>query len=133
MRKGLSATRGLRARAKITSHFRIPSSDHLWPCLNRNILEIVHLFLWFCSIGTTPSDPNPGANSVNLFLREPLEADLFGYDIPLNLGGSLTDSVYQGVSEVPEYGIFAHDTVPAVDLYGLPGNLDGHFRNEKLA
>ncbi len=62
----------VRARAKITSHFRISSSGHLWPRLNRKILEIVLLFLWFCSIGATKSDPNPGANSVNLFLREPL-------------------------------------------------------------
>jgi CRP/FNR family cyclic AMP-dependent transcriptional regulator len=61
----------LRARAKITSHFRIPSSGHLWPRLNRKILETVRLFLWFCSIGATKSDLNPGANSVNLFLREP--------------------------------------------------------------
>jgi hypothetical protein len=62
----------LRARARITSHFRIPSLDHLWPRLNRKILEIVLLFLRFCSIGATKYDPNPGANSVNLFLREPL-------------------------------------------------------------
>jgi YgiT-type zinc finger domain-containing protein len=60
----------LRARAKITSHFYIPSSGHLWPRLNRKILEIAQLFLWFCSIGVTKSDPNPGTNSVNLFLRE---------------------------------------------------------------
>jgi hypothetical protein len=64
--------RVLRARAKITSHFRIPSSGHLWPRLNRKIFEIVLLFLWFCSIGATKSNPNSGANSVNLFLREPL-------------------------------------------------------------
>ena len=30
----------LRARAKITSHFRIPSSGHLRPIGNRKILEI---------------------------------------------------------------------------------------------
>ena len=66
----------LRARAKITSHFRIPSSGHLWPRLNRKILEIVRLFLWFCSIDATKSDPNPGANSVNLFLREPLTRNM---------------------------------------------------------
>ena len=61
----------LRVRAKIDSHFRIPSPGHLWPCLNHKILEIVLLFLWFCSIGATKSNLNPGANSVNLFLREP--------------------------------------------------------------
>ena len=61
----------LRARAKITSHFGIPSSDHLRPRLNREILEIVRLFLWFLSIGAAKSDPKPGANSANLFLREP--------------------------------------------------------------
>ena len=66
-----SATLALRARAKTTSHFRIPSSVHFWPCLNRKILEIVLLFLWPCSLGATKPDPNPGANSVNLFLREP--------------------------------------------------------------
>ena len=32
--------RGLRACSKITSCFRIPSSGHLWPGLNREILEI---------------------------------------------------------------------------------------------
>ena len=62
----------LRARAKITSHFRIPSSGHLWPRLNHKILEIALLFLWFCSIGATKSNQNLSANSVNLFLREPL-------------------------------------------------------------
>ena len=35
------------------------------------ILEIVSPFLWLCSIGTTKPSPNPGANSANLFLREP--------------------------------------------------------------
>jgi len=64
----------LRDRAKITSHFRISSSGHLRPCLNRKILEIVRLFLWFCSIGAAKSDLNPGANSANLFLRDPLDS-----------------------------------------------------------
>ena len=41
----------LRARSRITSHFGIPSSRHLRPLLNRRILEIVPLFLRFCSIG----------------------------------------------------------------------------------
>ncbi len=66
----------VRARAKITSHFRIPYSGHLWLFLNHKILEIVRLFLWFCSIGTAKSDPNPSANSVKLFLREPLGGDI---------------------------------------------------------
>ena len=61
-----------RACAKITSHFRIPSSGHLCPILNRKILEIVLLFLWFCNFGSNKSDLNPGANAVNLFLRKPL-------------------------------------------------------------
>jgi hypothetical protein len=61
----------LRARAKIPSHFRIPSSGHLCPILNRRILEIGPLFLWFGDFGSNKSDPNPGANSVKLFLREP--------------------------------------------------------------
>ena len=29
------------------------------------------LFLWFCSIGSTKSDPNLSVNSANLFLSEP--------------------------------------------------------------
>ena len=61
-----------RAHSKITSHFRIPSSGHLWPFLNRKILEIIRLFLWFRSIGITKSDPNLNANSAKLFLSEPL-------------------------------------------------------------
>ena len=50
----------------------MPSSDHLRPRLNREILGRVLLFLWFRSIGAAKSDPNLCANSVNLFLREPL-------------------------------------------------------------
>jgi len=64
--------RTLRACAKITSHFRIPSSGHLCLRLNRKILEIVLLFLWICSIGAAKSDLNLGANSVKLFLHKPL-------------------------------------------------------------
>jgi hypothetical protein len=60
-----------RGRARITWHFGIPSSGHLRPILNRKILEIVLLLLRFCSIGSTKSDPNLGANSANLFLRGP--------------------------------------------------------------
>jgi hypothetical protein len=58
-------------RAKITSHFGIPSPGHLGPILNRKILEIVLLLLRFCSIGSTKPDPDLGANSVKLFLRGP--------------------------------------------------------------
>ena len=58
----------LRACAKITSHFRIPSSAHLCLHLNRKILEIppilAGLSLWICSIGAAKSDQNLGANSV---------------------------------------------------------------------
>jgi len=61
----------LRARAKIISHFRIPSSGHLCPILNRKILEIVPLFLWLCDFGSKKSDLNLDANSVKLFLRKP--------------------------------------------------------------
>ena len=64
----------LRACAKITSHFRIPSSAHLCLRLNRKILEIPigSGFLWICSIGAAKSDLNLGANSAKLFLRKPL-------------------------------------------------------------
>jgi len=62
----------LRAYAKITLHFCIPSSGHFWPFLNRKILAIVVLSLWFCSIGAAKYDPNLGANSAKLFLRKPL-------------------------------------------------------------
>ncbi len=37
--RGALANLGLRARAKITSHSRIPSSAHLRPVLNREILK----------------------------------------------------------------------------------------------
>ena len=59
------------ARAKITSHFRIPSSGHLRPIGNRKILEIGLLLLWFYDFQSVESDPNLGAKSVKLFLREP--------------------------------------------------------------
>ena len=36
-------------------------TDHLWPRLNHKILDVALLCLWFCSIGATKSDPNPGA------------------------------------------------------------------------
>ena len=65
----------LRARAKITSHFGIPSSGHLRPILNCEIHAIVLLFLWFRNFGSTKSDLNLDANSVKLFLREPLMGD----------------------------------------------------------
>ncbi len=56
---------------KNNSNFRIPSSGHLCPILNRQILEIGPLFLWLGDFGSNKSDPNPGANSVKVFLREP--------------------------------------------------------------
>jgi len=61
----------IRARPKISSHFRISSSYHLRPILIRKILEIVLLFLWFCAIGSSKSNTNLSANSVKLFLGEP--------------------------------------------------------------
>ena len=62
---------GLRAYAKITLHFCIPSSGHLWQLLNRKILAIVVLSLRFCSIGAAKYDPNLGANSAKLFFVSP--------------------------------------------------------------
>ena len=61
----------LRARAKITSHFRIPSSGYLCPILNRKILERALLLLWFCDFRSNKDNLNLGANSVKLFLSEP--------------------------------------------------------------
>jgi hypothetical protein len=61
----------LRARPKITWHFRIPSSGHLRPILNRKVLEIGPLFLRLCDLGSNKSDLNLGANSTKLFLGEP--------------------------------------------------------------
>ena len=87
-----------RARAKITSHFRIPSSGHLWPRLNRKILEIVLLFLWFCSIGATKSGPNPDANSVNLFLREPLLFKIAAHFDPLRVKDAFFVHPFVGMS-----------------------------------
>jgi len=61
------------------SHFRISSSGRLRPILNHEILKRALLFLRFraakqmplgCSIGSTKSDLNMSANSVNSFLRE---------------------------------------------------------------
>jgi len=69
----------LRACAKITSHFRIPSSGHLCPILNRKVLEIGLLFLWLCNFGSNKSDLNLGANSVKLFLRKPLGPKYIDY------------------------------------------------------
>ena len=54
----------LRACAKITSHFRIPSSGHLCPILNRKVLEIDPLFLWLCNFGSNKSDLNRGVAGV---------------------------------------------------------------------
>jgi hypothetical protein len=36
-------------------HFRIPDSGYLRPHLNRKILQIILLFLWFRSIGAAKS------------------------------------------------------------------------------
>ncbi|GAH13353.1 unnamed protein product, partial [marine sediment metagenome] len=62
----------LRARAKITSHSGITSSHHLWPLLNREILDVALLRLRFHSIVAAKSGANLRANSVNLFWRGPL-------------------------------------------------------------
>ena len=64
-----------RVRTEITSHFRIPSLGYLCQILNRKILEIVLLLLWFCDFRSKKANLNLGANSVKLFLREPLILD----------------------------------------------------------
>jgi hypothetical protein len=68
---------GLRARARITSHFGITSSHHLWPLLNLEILDAALLRLRFRSIVAAKSGANPRANSARLFLRAPLPRDCF--------------------------------------------------------
>jgi len=62
----------LRARAKITSHFGISSSDHFRQILKSKNLEIVHYYCAFCSLKSTKPNLNLSAKKVNLFLREPL-------------------------------------------------------------
>ena len=62
----------LRAREKITSHFRIPSSGCLWPIFDREILERALLFLRFRSLRCDQIQPKSGRQNVNLFLRKPL-------------------------------------------------------------
>jgi len=66
----------LRVRTKITSHFSIPSSGHFCPIFNRKILEVLIAsgFLWFFDFGSNKVNPNLGANSVKLFLREPSDS-----------------------------------------------------------
>ena len=66
----------LRVRAKITYHFRIPSSGHLCPIQNRKILERVLLLLWLYDFESNKANLNLGANSVKLFLREPLDVSV---------------------------------------------------------
>ncbi len=57
----------------MASHFRIPSSGHLRPLVNRKILELALLVLRFCSILAAKFGPNLGANSVkSFFARLPL-------------------------------------------------------------
>ena len=48
-------------RTEMTSHFRISSSGHLCPLLNRKVFEIVLLFLRPCSIVAIKPDPNLSA------------------------------------------------------------------------
>ena len=67
----------LRARAKITSHFCISASAHLWLIPHSHLVLLnwprnSSLFLWFCSLGSAKPEPNLSANSAKLFLREPL-------------------------------------------------------------
>jgi hypothetical protein len=61
----------LRAREKITSHFYISASAHLWLIPYSQNPRNSQLFLWFCSLGSAKPEPNLSANSAKLFLREP--------------------------------------------------------------
>ncbi|MBU0498793.1 MAG: hypothetical protein KJ867_01900 [Gammaproteobacteria bacterium] len=49
------------------------SSGHIWPNLNRKILDVALLRLRFCSIGSTKSDLNPSAILLKLFLLDALQ------------------------------------------------------------
>ena len=62
----------LGTRQQITTPSRIPSSGHLSLCLNHKILSVAQLRLWFCSIGTAKSDPNPYAIWNNYLLPSTL-------------------------------------------------------------
>ena len=75
----VSLGRNLRARAKITSHFCISASAHLWPMPHSQNPRNSSLFLWFCSLGSAKPEPNPSANSAKLFLREPLGLSVRNY------------------------------------------------------
>ena len=61
----------LRARAKINSHFGIPSSGHFWQILKSKNLEIVHYYSAFYSLKSTKPNPNLSAKNDNLFFCEP--------------------------------------------------------------
>jgi len=63
----------LRARAKITSHFGISASAHLWSISHSQNPRNSLLFLWFHSLESAKPEPKLSANSVKLFLREPQE------------------------------------------------------------
>jgi len=56
----------LRAREKITSHFFISASAHLWLIPHSQNPRNSQLFLWFCSLGSAKPEPNLSANSANL-------------------------------------------------------------------
>ena len=62
----------LRARAKITLHFGIPSSDHFRQILKSKNIEIVYYYCPFCSLKSTKPNLNLSVKNVKLFLREPL-------------------------------------------------------------
>jgi hypothetical protein len=67
------------ARAEIAPYFRMSSSGHLRPFLNRKVLEIVLRFLCPCSIVKTKPDPNLTAKNPPLQKTEanPQPPDLF--------------------------------------------------------
>jgi len=56
-------------------HFGISSSDHFRQILKSKNLEIVHYYCAFCFLKSTKHSLNLNANSVNLFLREPLAGE----------------------------------------------------------
>jgi hypothetical protein len=82
----------LRARAKITSHFCISASAHLWPMPHSQYPQNSSLFLWFCSFGSAKPEPNLSAISAKLFFHEPLE--------PLSVNHFSTDPSVSSLNKI---------------------------------
>ena len=72
-KKCLSTELKLRTHSKITSHFSIPASGCLCTILITQSPQNSLLFLRLCAIGSYKFNLNLSANSVNLFLSEPLK------------------------------------------------------------